>query len=152
MGRRGPPKTPTETLKLRGSWLAKTRNGEPAAVPGVPDCPEWLTGEARSEWDRQVPDLSARQLMSKSYRVALAMFCEAWGTYVTSLADIAANGHTYITDKGNEVQRPVVGIMHKAFERAMKMGQQFGFSPSSKAGLQVDEKEKPSGKSRFFAS
>lgn len=147
----GPQKTPTAELEARGSWRAKARGKEPVATEGVPDCPEWLTGEAKAEWDRQIVDLPQRKLMSKSYRAALAMYCEAWGTYVGALADIAANGHTYITDKGNEVQRPIVGIMHKAFERAMKMGQQFGFSPSSKAGLQVEqEQEAPSGKLRFF--
>lgn len=152
MGKRGPKKTPTHILKVRGSWRGDTRPNEPEAAPGVPDCPGWLQGEAKAEWERQVPDLCTRKLMSKSYRAALVMFCEAWGTYVECLADIAKGGLVYITDKGNEVQRPVVGVMHKAFDRAMKMGQQFGFSPSAKAGIQVDEQEKPSGKSRFFAS
>jgi P27 family predicted phage terminase small subunit len=149
----GPKKTPTETLKIRGSWRAKGRTNEPKPVAGVPECPSWLAGEAKAEWDRQVVDLDQRKLLAKSYRTALVMFCEAWGTYVEALADIRANGHTYITDKGNEVQRPIVGIMHKAFERAAKLGAQFGFSPSAAADLKVNEtQEKPSGKSRFFAS
>ena len=146
MGRK---REPTAALAARGSWRADRPN-EPAALPGVPDCPDWLQGESRDEWNRQVPDLSARKLMSVSYRASLAMFCEAWGTYVQCVKDVAEGGFVYITDKGNEVQRPVVGVMHTAFDRALKLGREFGFSPSSKAGIEVSTEEAPSGKLRFF--
>ena len=152
MGKRGPKPTPTQTLKLRGSWRGDTRPGEPVAAPGVPECPEWLSGEAKAEWDRQVPELSARKLMSKAYRVALAMFCESWGEYVAAVKYIAGHGWTTVGVKGGLVKHPMVEVKNAAFDRAMKMGQQFGFSPSSQTGLQLPEQEKPSGKSRFFAS
>jgi P27 family predicted phage terminase small subunit len=152
MGKRGPKKTPTNILQLRGSWRGDARGSEPVAVDGIPDCPEWLVGEAKAEWDRQVPDLSSRKLMSKSYRVALAMFCEAWGEYVQAVAFIAQHGWTTVGVKGGIVKHPMVEVKNASFDRAMKMGQQFGFSPSAKAGIQIDEQEKPSGKSRFFAS
>ncbi len=81
------------------------------------------------------------------------MFCEAWGTYVGAVVDISENGYSTTNENGYESQRPMVAVMHKAFDRAMKMGQQFGFSPSSQTGINISgPKEKPSGKSRFFAS
>ncbi len=156
MGKPGPKPTPTETLKLRGSWLAKTRKGEPEPVAGAPDCPAWIVGESRAEWDRQIVDLDKRRLLSKSYRSALAMFCEAWGEYVGAVEFLAAmgtEGLIHKTDKGNLVQHPMVGVKNKAFERANKLGQQFGFSPSSQTSVRVEgDKEKGNGKSRFFAS
>lgn len=145
MGKRGTKPTPTETLKIRGSWRVKKRENEPAPVSGRPDCPDWLLGEARAEWDRQVEDLDARRLIAKTYRAALAMFCEAWGEYVDAVKWIqerGAAGLVSITDKGNEVQHPMVGVKNKAFERANKLGQQFGFSPSSQVGLKAGDADK----------
>lgn len=149
----GTKPTPTEVLKIRGSWRAKTRPNEPEPMHGIPDCPEWLTREARAEWDRQIVDLNARRLLAKSYRAALAMWCQAWGQYVEAVKDVEANGYSYTSDKGNEVQRPMVGVMHTAFANCLRLGQQFGFSPASQASIQtVEQTEKKNGKSRFFAS
>lgn len=122
-------------------------------VPGAPDCPEWITGEAKAEWDRQIVDLNARRLLSKSYRAALAMFCQAWGQYVEAVKYIQERGDAglvTVTDKGNEIQHPMVGIQNKAFERANKLGQQFGFSPSAHAGMKPTETKPESTKKRFF--
>lgn len=153
MGKRGPKPTPTEILDIRGSWRAKARSGEPKPQAGLPDCPDWLVGESRSEWDRQVVDLDARRLMSKSYRAALVMFCEAWGTYVEACKVLAKEGMTTIGTKGITVKHPMIDVKNAAFDRCMKMGQQFGFSPAAQVGLSVKDKEEQSGgKSRFFAS
>ena len=155
MGKRGTKPTPTETLKVRGSWRAKVRIDEPQPVPGAPDCPEWITGEAKAEWERQIVDLDARRLLAKSYRAALAMFCQAWGQYVDAVKYIQERGDAgliTITDKGNEIQNPMVGIQNKAFERANKLGQQFGFSPSAQVGIKTDGTKEKDDKKRFFAS
>lgn len=122
-------------------------------MAGVPDCPSWLAGEAREEWDRQVVDLDKRRLMAKSYRAALAMFCESWGTYVEACKVLAVEGNTTIGAKGTVVKHPMVEVKNAAFDRALKMGQQFGFSPASQAGIVAGEQQEGTdGKSRFFAS
>ena len=47
MGKRGPKPTPTAVLKLRGSTLVSKRREalEVQGPEGVPDCPDWLTGQ-----------------------------------------------------------------------------------------------------------
>lgn len=152
MGKRGPARTPQRILEARGSWLAKERAGSPEPIAGMPECPDWLTGEGRAEWDRQVQDLWARKLIAKTYRPALAMFCEAWGEYVDAVKWIEENGPTYESKMGTSLH-PMVTIKAKAFERAYKLGQQFGFSPASQSSLSgSDNQEESDGKSRFFAS
>lgn len=129
--------------------------GEPPAVEGAPDCPEWLAGEGLAEWWRQIADLGARGLLSSSYRSALALYCQAWGEFVETeqqIRELGPRGLVSITDKGNEIQNPLVGIRNKAFERASKMGAQFGFSPSSKAGIVTEAPKAKDDKSRFFKS
>ena len=141
MGKRGPKKTSTATLRLHGSWRANTRRDEPQPVAGTPTKPEWLVGEAAAEWKRQVLDLKARLLLAKSYRVALVMYCQAWGTWVDACKFINENGPTTTTDKGNVLQHPLVAVRNKAFEQVIKLGAQFGFSPGTQADLHVQPPE-----------
>jgi P27 family predicted phage terminase small subunit len=146
MGKRGPAKTPTQKLDARGSWVAKTRKKEPPANPGHPECPKWLTGEAREQWDRMIADLEPRKLLSKSYRESLALFCEAWGEFVDLVGKIAK---LVVVDAE---YMSLVRLKNAAAERVNRMGQQFGYSPSAKAGVtQEDGTTKTDGKLRFFA-
>ena len=54
MGKRGPPRTPTSVLKLRGSWRGNVRGDEPEPKHDRPQFPEWLSAEERAAWDRVV--------------------------------------------------------------------------------------------------
>jgi P27 family predicted phage terminase small subunit len=149
MGKRGPQPTPKNVLALRGSALAKDRNDAPA-VSGAPLMPEWLEGEAAAEWERQIGDLDSRGLLFQTDRAALAMYCQSWGEFVAGVQYVQENGETIITDKGNCIQHPMVGIKNQAFDRCNKLGQQFGFSPSSRVGLGSGKKKEKDGKARFF--
>jgi phage terminase small subunit len=84
MGRRGPPRTPTALLKLRGSWRAKTRQDEPQPPPGLPVCPDWLNPEEAAEWQRLVALLAASDVVSVLDATELARYCRLlvkWRNY-----------------------------------------------------------------------
>ena len=49
MGKRGPGKTPTAILKLRGSGLVPSRKGEPKPKKERPRCPLWIRRKARDK-------------------------------------------------------------------------------------------------------
>jgi P27 family predicted phage terminase small subunit len=152
MGKRGPQPTPTEILDDRGSWLAKERSGEVKHESGIPDCPEWLDQEARAEWDRQIRGM-ATGILSSTDRGFLAAYCAAWSEFKVAQQFIYEHGHTAVTDKGNEIQHPMVGVRNKAAERMNRFGSHFGFSPSSRVGIPAPAHtpEKGNGKLRFFA-
>lgn len=152
MGRRGPPPTPTKLLKARGSWRAKTRPNEPAPPPAIPDAPDWLSAEARAEWERQVLQLTPLGLLAKADRALLAAYCEAWAEFVEAVEFVAEHGHTSTTELGNVIQHPMVGIKNRAAERLNRFAQQFGFSPSSRTHLHAPEPKTKGqhAKGRFF--
>lgn len=139
MGKRGTKPTPTKILEQRGSWRAKTREGEVEHIAGAPDCPAWLDDEARAEWMRQVAGI-ADGVLSHVDRGFLAAYCAAWSEFVTCQQYIEEHGHISVTDKGNEIQHPMVGIRNKAAERMNRFGSQFGFSPSSRVGIHAAPK------------
>lgn len=155
MGRRGTKPTSTKDLEARGSWRAKLREGEPQPSSDRPACPEWLAGEARDEWDRQIVDLESRGLLSSSYGAALAMFCAAWGEYVGAVKRIEGrgeNGRYTVGSKGNLMVHPDVRILEANRDAATRLGKEFGFTPASVIGLTAKPKEKTKtdGKLRFF--
>lgn len=126
MGARGPQPTPTATLKLRGSWRGEVRDGEPAAAVEAPEAPEWLSEEARGEWDRVVPELIGRGTLAKADRAMLALYCHAWGQFVGAVND--ADLH----------------LIESSAARLMKAADRFGLSPAAKARVRaVDPADKP---------
>ncbi len=65
MGARGPAPTPTKILEARGSWRAKARAGELTFPVERPECPAWLSTEARAEWDRVVERLEGAGVLAQ---------------------------------------------------------------------------------------
>lgn len=150
MGKRGPKPTPTNVLKVRGSWRADTRDGEPQAS-GVPHPPAWLEGVALAKWQEYVPQLERMGLLGECDADALVAYCEAWAEFVEATEYIKEHGRIAISENGGEYQHPMVGIKNKAVERMNRLGSQFGWTPSARTGLKVEkEAKKDSGKSRFF--
>ena len=148
----GPAKTPTKTLKMRGSWRAKTRANEPSLPPEIPDCPEWLCEVGRAEWDRVVPLLEAQGVLTGIDGVVLALYCDAYAEFLATRAVVAESAYTIKTDKGNVIQHPAVGIMHRAWANVLKAAGRFGMDPPSRADLATDGKQQNKGKSRFFSA
>lgn len=152
MAARGPAPTPTAKLKLRGSWRAKERPGEPAPAAKAPPCPDWLPDEAKAEWSRQVKQLLAMGVIAEVDRALLAAYCEAWAEFVKASGELATEELVRLTDKGYPVANPLVSIRNAAVERMVRIAAQFGFSPSARARVKaVDKSErKDDGKGRFF--
>ena len=142
MGRRGPAKTPTVKLKLRGSWRADKRGGEVKAKSAVPNPPAAMSREAKAEWKRVVKELDALGLIAKMDRAALTILCNAWGDYVDARAKLKKTGKTFRNAKGEIKPHPYVKIMNDAVTKWYQMCKEFGLSPSSRAGLPATRKAK----------
>jgi phage terminase small subunit len=75
MGTRGPKRTPTKILKMRGSWRANAREGEPIPASKAPPCPRWLTEKAeRSVWRTLVARLMALGIIGEIDQFALGRY------------------------------------------------------------------------------
>lgn len=141
MGKRGPKKTPTEVLRLHGSQELRYRKAEPPAI-GTPVPPAWLDDYGLEKWNERVSHLTDMGVLSKTDADALASYCEAYSEFRKATDYIRQHGHMAISAKGSEYQHPMVGIKNKAIERMNKLGQQFGWSPSSRADLSVSPQKK----------
>lgn len=141
MGARGPRAKPTNLKMLQGNPGKRPLNdSEPQYSLSEENAkpPAYLSAYAKKEWKRIVPLLQKNKLLTDADIPMLAAYCQAYSRFIESEKLIRAHGFTAVTDKGNVIQRPEVGISNKAMEEMLKFGREFGLTPSSRAQLHVE--------------
>ena len=135
MGRRGPRPTPTAQLRLVGSRELEHRHDEPQPEPGAPKPPTWLSGEARAEWKRVVPELIRVGVLARVDRAVLVGYCESWGMFVASQRTVHDQGIIQTSKEG--VDRPAahVRVLNESRAAFLKFAQELGLSPSARVRL-----------------
>jgi len=138
MGRRGPQKTPTKTLAMRGSWRAKTRDGEPEPSGKMPECPDWLDADAHAEWNRVLVELEGMGIVGATDYAVLVGYCESWSQYKQAVEMLARTGPLHKPRNDGEVRRsPMVFILKDAREAMLKFARELGLSPAARASVSV---------------
>ncbi len=159
MGRRGPPPTPTESLKLRGSTLVTKRRqrSETKGPSGIPTCPDWLDGDGKTMWKTLVPLLEGMAVLTRIDGNALARYCRLWSRWRKAESFIDQHGEMYpLKDDSGKVkymqQWPQVAIANKLAQQLTRLEQEFGMTPSARSRIQIERRsgEKDHGKARFF--
>ena len=148
MGQRGPAKTPTKILKLRGTDRADRQVNEPIPPEEAPECPDWLMLEAKRVWDQIVPRLRKMGLATIIDSNALMRYCVALVRWRKAVKFIEENGEAYpLKDKHGKVtylqQFPQVSIAHKLSLELLRLEQQFGMTPSARSTIDVGTAVKP---------
>jgi len=137
-----PAPTPTPILEARGSWRAKGRIGEVQFKRGRPARPDWIKGDARAEWDRQVKQLDDAGILQKVDGAILACWCETWGEYVSAIRELAklpAGGLLLKTAAGGFMPNPLVWIKNAAKRQLVTLAGQFGFTPAARTRIKSIE-------------
>jgi len=155
MGKRGPHPTPLKILKMRGSTRIYSRKNELQAPASVPIPPEWLSPEAKAEWDRVTSALGKLGVLTQLDRAVLTVYCEMWEEYrIASAYIVTPTGkRTQLVLKtagGDAIQNPAVGIRHTAFQLLLRAAAELGMSPSARAGLRRPEGPGPGKPDGFF--
>lgn len=142
--KRGRKRTPTNLLKLRGSWRADRHGSAPEVPIDKPIMPRSLKGEARKEWERLVPQLVAVNIVTKLDRNLLAVYCQTFSQWQDTIKLFESVRTSIImkTTNGNIIQNPLIGVMNKTADRLIKIGAELGLSPTSRAGLRVNKTER----------
>lgn len=143
MTRPGPPRTPTPILKMHGSWRAKNRPDAnlPDGVVAVPDCPAWLSDGAAEVWRKLVPQFASLGILTLVDENALARYCSLWVQWRELLDFIEEHGMTYDSETtggaAKVVQHPNVALSLTISAQLLRLEQDFGMTPSSRASLEV---------------
>lgn len=136
---RGRKNKPTALKELEGNPGKRTLNKkEPKPAVVIPDCPAHLTGPARTEWKRITAELVKLKIISLVDRAALTAYCMAWGQLVQATNKLKKEGEVIISEKGGMYQNPWVAIRNRAMDQVVKIGAEFGMTPSSRSRIHAD--------------
>lgn len=174
MGKRGPPKKPTDILKARGSWRATDRK-DAEMPPGVPEAPTWLQGKAREQWFHLMPMLAAAYVVRQTDGPALARYCQLWARW-RDVCDWIAKYGTHqelkkrmedenkipVLDADGKEQFEMIGVCLwpqvkleiRLAESLTRLEDRFGLTPSSRSsvGGKSESGGEDPNKSRFFSA
>lgn len=146
MGKPGRKPTPTEIKKAMGNPGKRPLNyEEPDAPDGAPVMPEFLSHEARQEWNRIVPILDEMNILKTSDLALLASYCQEYGNYVIAQNMIFETGGSVIetvSHSGSIIMKknPWLTASNEAYDRMNKAGARLGLSPSDRTGVRVSPK------------
>jgi P27 family predicted phage terminase small subunit len=139
----GPARTPTEILNMQGSSWGKRRKGEPKARSGKPKKPGWVTGEAAKVWRAAIAELESMGTLAGSDGAAIGRYCVLLVRWIEASKFLAKYGETYPykDDQGRVkgwAQFPQVATVNKLSVLVLRLEQEFGLTPASRAGLCVN--------------
>jgi P27 family predicted phage terminase small subunit len=147
---RGPKPKPTAVLKLRGARGLSRRALEPQPRLGRPEPPAWITGDGLTEWHRVCDEMEAMGTLATADLAVLAAYARAWQDLCTAARELDRRPLTETTSNGNTVISPMLGAKNRATDLLIKLVQQLGLSPSSRARVQGGKSETQKSKGRFF--
>lgn len=144
MGKTGPSKTPTAIKKMRGSVRAKRNTQEPEPDQMIPDPPRPLRGPGLTMWITLSEQLDDMRVMTIADANALHRYCVIWARWARLTDKLALEEadefYESTGDKGQKVikEHPQVKICAKYADQLLRLEQEFGLTPSARAGMQVN--------------
>lgn len=139
MGARGPKPLPANVHMLRGNPSKlpadKLRDQLQPEIE-VPKCPPHLSSEAKREWKRITVELEKYGLVSQMDRSALAVYCQAYGRWVTAEKKIKALDEDGLIDETPNGYKQIgvwLQISNRAVEQMHRFLSEFGMTPSSRS-------------------
>ena len=113
---------------------------DPEALSHLP-APDWFTDFARAEWDRVMPILTDRRILTEADLGSLENYCLAIGTVREMEAHLQQHGHVLTDIEGRMKRNPAVGIQSDAMTRSRLLAAELGLTPVSRSRPAVREQE-----------
>ena len=140
MGKREPIPKSNEQEILEGNPSKRPLDGEsPQPAGDIPNCPDWLSPEAKQEWARVAPELTRLGLLTHLDMAMLAGYCVSCSWWRRSQEVLITQGSVYVTLKGKLEARPEVAITKMAAEQMNALASEFGLTPASRARLRLPQ-------------
>ena len=140
MGRRGPTPKPAHIKALEGNpgkRPLKCNNAKPRSL--APDCPDWLSAEAKAEWKRLAPELERLGLLTVLDRAAFSCYCQSFAHWVQAQRVLREQGTMYVTGSGRVRERPEVAIAESSLKLMRAFAVEFGLTPNSRSRFSLPE-------------
>jgi P27 family predicted phage terminase small subunit len=146
MGSRGPKPQPIAILKAKGTINVTRANDQIADANAldfvheqIPTPPEDLNEQAKNIWNGQL--MQAQKMYGYISYIDLSLFKEYCYVYAEMewLKD-NVKSRTYTDDKGTIRVDPLYTELNKLRKDFLRLSQEFGFSPSARTRIQLQQK------------
>ena len=145
MGKRGPAKTPTAVLKLRGSWRGNDRPDSDAPPTVKVEMPYRVKNKryAKAYWKENYEFLADLGLMSGGSHIVFVEMAMVY--HFLRTAELMMKGQLMYVPAYAKTYRD-----HRT--DYLRLCKEFGCTPSSQANIKltVAQAKEPTGKDRFF--
>lgn len=136
MGLRGPAPKPTELKKLEGTYRKdRVAPNEPQPRVIAVECPEWIEGVARQEYERLAEVLIRTRVLAETDWVALAAFANEFDGWYRATRLIRKEGSILTSKAGGKYVNPRVGIASMHFKNMVKLMTELGLTPASRTRI-----------------
>lgn len=145
MGQRGPAPKSSKLRVLEGVPGHRPLNeNEPEPETGAV-CPDWLSPEARDQWEFFAPKLEVCGILTEIDQLTLAMYCDAAAHWIEATKKVQKleNLCPSIGGRAAKLASPVVVQAHYGDIMA-KQGAKLGLSSSDRTGIKATPKAKKS--------
>ena len=139
--------TPTYLKLIRGNPGCRKIKPEPQpSIPRTPPAPpDFLSAEARTEWERVVSELLRLKLLTILDIAPLAAYCQSFARWVEAeriLARMAAEdpetkGLTVRGALGTAILNPMLKAARLSAQDMLRFATEFGFSPAARTRIQA---------------
>ncbi|KEP68523.1 terminase [Thioclava dalianensis] len=120
---------------MRGTKPELRRDPEAVTDLGPP---QWMPEDAAQEWERVMPILAERRILSVADLGSLENYCLAIGQ-VREMQKLLANGGAVIVVEGMPKRHPAVGIQADAMTRSRLLAAELGLTPVSRSRPAIRE-------------
>lgn len=136
MATRGRKPKPTAVKVLEGNPGKRPLNmNEPTPDKNAPECPQWLAGEAKLEWERLAYKMVNLGTLSEMDMAAFAGYCQSYARWKEAEEFIEQHGTIVKTPSGYWQQVPQVSIAQTNLKIMLKFCSEFGLTPSSRSRM-----------------
>ena len=108
---------------------------EPKPEAAIPECPDFVQGEARKTWRRIARKLHRIGLLTEIDGMALAVLCQSWAEYLDATAKLKETGMLVKSPGGYPIMNPYLAIANQAVKKVRALLAEFGMSPSSRSRI-----------------
>lgn len=144
MGRRGPPKTPTATLKARGTFRGDRHSDDVDSQleNKVPPPPQHFDDDQKALWQKVGEKLASKGLLTELDGMAFELLISSYLGMQDMTNKLSDEDLVYITESGAPIVNPLVGVIAKHIGLLKWTLREFGCTPSARTGIRIDKPEK----------
>ena len=140
---RGRKPKPTADKAARGNPGQRPLNQNEPQPKGQIKPPRWMSDLAQKEWKRLAPELERIGVLTMADQTTFATYCQSVADYINAVNAMKDQPTTIQGYRGGLVRHPGLTAMHQAAERMLKMGSEFGLTPSSRGRISVPKGAAP---------